>query len=162
MNSAVLGSYIHHCRQHLNSFDPSTDVSALALTVFGDKCDNPDTFARKLDIVLSWSVCPSQYGEHRPYVVVALLDRWRIAAEARATRKDTVPPYEFLHDQLFDWLDQCDLSADEACISVVADLFGKLAKEELFLYPAYVQRLIARGEPGLSLSSVSAHIFNPC
>lgn len=85
-------------------------------------------------------------------MVVALLDRWRTVVEERANRKDTVPPYEFLHDHLFDWLDQSHLALDEQ--ETVANLFGKLAKRELFMYSAYVQRLIARGEPGLSISSV--------
>jgi mediator of RNA polymerase II transcription subunit 12 len=141
--------------QALNSITLSTDLPELALRIFGTHFNDATRFARKLDMLLSWAVSPAQCGTHRPYTVVALLRHWCAAAEERASRRDTNPPHEFLHDQLFDWLDESYLATDAVCLPEVANLYGELVEKELFLYTAYVQRLIARGESGLLITSVS-------
>ena len=59
-----------------------------------------------------------------------------------------------LHDYLFDWLDTSEVAADSANLRCVSALFGKLVKDGMFDYAAYIQRLVARSEPGLSCSEV--------
>ena len=113
-------------------------------------------FSRKLDLLLTWSVTPLQFGDHRPYAAATLLRFWRSRAEERATRRDRESPDDFLHDLLFDWLDSNEVAADAANLPRVAMLYGQLVKRDLFSYAKYVQRLIARGEPGLSDTEVRA------
>jgi mediator of RNA polymerase II transcription subunit 12 len=112
------------------------------------------TFVKKLDMLLTWSVTPLQYGDHRPFAAVTLIRNWRNKTGDRASRRDFTPPDEFLQDQLFDWLDSSDVSGEPKNIRAVALLFGKLVKHELFSYTSYIQRLIARGEPGISYTEV--------
>jgi mediator of RNA polymerase II transcription subunit 12 len=69
-------------------------------------------------------------------------------------RRDITSPDDFLQDLLFDWLDESELAGEEANLSSVASLFGKLVRDGLFQYAKYVQRLVARGEPGLSYTQV--------
>ncbi|TDL22582.1 hypothetical protein BD410DRAFT_821184 [Rickenella mellea] len=135
----------------LNSISASTDVEKV---VFFDAYaeGGSDTFAQKLDGLLSWCVTPLQYGDHRPYAAITLLRLWREKAEERASRRDFTSPNEILQDQLFDWLDSSDLAAEEDNLIFVSLLFGELVEKELFSYPKYIQRLIARGEPGLLFS----------
>jgi mediator of RNA polymerase II transcription subunit 12 len=99
-------------------------------------------------------VTPLQYGDHRPFAAVTLLRIWRDKAGDRATRRDCTPPDEFLQDRLFDWLDSSGAAGEGDNIRAVSLLFGKLVKHELFSYASYIQRLIARGEPGLSFAEV--------
>lgn len=121
---------------------------------FDDASEFAPSFARKLDILLTWSVTPLQYGDHRPYAAACLLLLWRNKAEDRAIRRDTPSPDEHIQDQLFDWLDGSDVAAEPENLAAVALLFGQLVKHDLFSYNKYIQRLIARGEAGLSLSAV--------
>ena len=85
-------------------------------------------------------------------MVFSLLRHWRDRYSERATRRDlsSPSPDEFLQDQLFDWLDESEGAADEGNLGRVAAVFGKLVKEGLFGYAEYVQRLVARGEQGLT------------
>lgn len=85
---------------------------------------------------------------------MTLLRIWREKAEERASRRDFTSPDEILQDQLFDWLDSSDLAAEEENLPLVALLFGELVEKELFSYAKYIQRVIARGEPGMLLSEV--------
>lgn len=106
---------------------------------------------------------PLQYGDHRPYAAVTLLRRWLDRAGERATRRDFTSPREILQDLLFDWLNGSEVAGEETNLMAVAVLFGELVKCELFEYAIYVQRLIARCEPGLSYAAVwallpSAHL----
>jgi mediator of RNA polymerase II transcription subunit 12, fungi type len=112
-------------------------------------------FASKLDTLLTWSVTPLQYGDYRPYAAATLLRVWRDRTEARTTPRDIMLPEEFVQDHLFDWLDGSDVATSEANIRMVAFVFGNLVEYGLFSYANYIQRLIARGEPGLSLEAVS-------
>ncbi|KAI9510086.1 hypothetical protein F5148DRAFT_1182339 [Russula earlei] len=106
-------------------------------------------FAAKLDRLLTWSVTPLQFGDHRPYVAATILRRARAQWGARAARRNFAAPDGKLQDMLFEWL-----SRDDTCheVSSVALLFGELVRSELFSYASYVQRLIARCEPGLLCS----------
>lgn len=105
-------------------------------------------FAEKLDTLLTWAVTPLQFGPHRPFAVVTLLSQY---CERTARRELSCAT---LHDYLFDWLDKIEVAADGVNLRSVSALFGKLVKENLFDYAAYVQRLVARGETGLSCSEV--------
>lgn len=112
-------------------------------------------FSTKLELLLTWSVTPFQYGDHRPIAAVTLIRNWRDKAGERATRRDFNPPDELLQDRLFDWLDTSECALDPSIIRDVALLYGNLVKYELFSYANYIQRLVARGEPGLTDQEVS-------
>jgi mediator of RNA polymerase II transcription subunit 12 len=121
---------------------------------FQNELDNTPAFKEKLDMLLTWSVTPLQYGDHRPFAAVTLIRLWRDRACERATRRDFETPNDFLQDQLFDWLDTSEVAGEARNIRDVALLYGKLVKQELFSYTKYIQRLIARGEAGLSFTEV--------
>ncbi|KAL1675939.1 hypothetical protein EV122DRAFT_280599 [Schizophyllum commune] len=145
--------------QLLNSISSQTDIGELPF--FLDCGDSASRFAAKLDMLLSWSVTPLQFGDHRIFAAVSLIANWkdqaleravRRAGSANATRRDTPSPSEFLQDQLFDWLDGSDIAAAEENIRDVASLYGELVRRGLFSYDLYVQRLIARVEQGLTVA----------
>ena len=136
----------------LNSFTSSSDVNSMHF--FDETSDDPAVFARKLDLLVTWSVTPLQFGDHRPYVAASLLQLWRDLAEDRAIRRGRDSPDEIIQDLLFDWLDSNEVAADNRNLASVAFLFGQLVKRGLFSYAKYIQRLIARGEYGLSASEV--------
>ncbi|KAH8828126.1 hypothetical protein DL96DRAFT_1797537 [Flagelloscypha sp. PMI_526] len=135
----------------LNSISYHTDMSNI-LFFPKDALQDPIVFSSKLDLLLSWSVTPMQYGDHRPFVAITLLKHFRDQASERASRRDVSSPDEFLQDCLFGWLDTSEVAGDIGQLREVALLFGKLVKYEIFSYAWYIQRLIARGEPGLSFS----------
>ncbi len=126
-----------------------------AVCFFDDVAEDSPAFTRKLDTLLTWSVTPLQYGDHRPYAAASILRFWRGRAEERAIRRDRDSPDDFIQDHLFDWLDSSEAASDAANLSSIALLYGQLVKPGLFSYPKYIQRLIARGEVGLSSSEVS-------
>ena len=109
-----------------------------------------DAFAAKLEFLLTWAVTPLQYGDHRPYAAAGLLQVWRNRAEERAIRRDAPSPDEAVQGLLFDWLNTSDVAHEPGNLPAVALLLGQLVKHGLFSYDAYMQRLIARGEEGLS------------
>jgi len=135
----------------LNAISGDTDISSISY--FGQDINDPG-FKEKLDMLLTWSVTPLQYGDHRPFAAVTLIRIWRDKARDRASRRDIATPSEFLQDQLFDWLDTSEVAGDSTNIRYVALLYGKLVKHEIFSYASYLQRLIARGEAGLSNGQV--------
>ncbi|KIK68882.1 hypothetical protein GYMLUDRAFT_67582 [Collybiopsis luxurians FD-317 M1] len=145
--SPHLGSAVHDV-ELLNSISADTDV--VNLPFFPPSPENVSGISEKLDALLTWSVTPLQYGDHRAFAAVTLIQQWRTKAGDRANRRDASPPDEFLQDQLFEWLDSSDVAGDPGNIAAVALLYGKLVKHELFSYASYIQRLIARGELGLS------------
>lgn len=124
-------------------------------TFFDGISEASPVFAHKLDILLTWSVTPLQFGDHRPYAAVSLLQCWRVRAEERAIRRDRASPHDDLQDCLFDWLDSSEVAEDESNLASVSLLFDQLVKHGLFDYGMYIQRLIARGEAGLSSTDVS-------
>ena len=95
-----------------------------------------------------------QYGDHRPFAAVTLIRTWRDKACDRATRRNIANPSDLLQDQLFDWLDTSEVAGEASNIRDVALLYGKLVKHDLFSYASYIQRLVARGEVGLSYAEV--------
>lgn len=106
-------------------------------------------FSEKLDTLLTWAVTPLQFGPHRPFAAATLLLQY---CERTARRELSCTT---LHDYLFDWLDTSEVAADSANLKSVSAVFGKLVKNSLFDYATYIQRLVARSEPGLSCSEVS-------
>lgn len=95
-----------------------------------------------------------QYGDHRPYAAMSLLRAWRDRAEERASRRDGANPNEVIQDELFDWLDDNEYAGEAGNLPAVSLLFGELVEKGLFSYDQYIQRIIARGEMGLSFSEV--------
>ncbi|KAJ3761793.1 hypothetical protein EV360DRAFT_37070 [Lentinula raphanica] len=154
--SPHLGSAVHDI-ELLNSICADTDVASLPF--FPTSSENLPGISEKLETLLTWSVTPLQYGDHRAFAAVTLIQKWRTRAGDRANRRDASPPDGFLQDQLFEWLDSSDVAGETGNIAAVALLYGKLVKHELFSYASYIQRLIARGEPGLSFAEeiVSRH-----
>jgi len=138
--------------QLLNSISSTADLNTIPF--FDGSSDQPSLFTEKLDTLLTWSITPLQFGDHRPYAAATLLRLWRKRCGERAMRRDFTSPDDFLQDQLFDWLDESEPAAEEANLSSVAGLYGKLVRDGLFQYAKYVQRLVARGEPGLSYTQV--------
>ncbi|TRM70308.1 hypothetical protein BD626DRAFT_448794 [Schizophyllum amplum] len=136
--------------QLLNSISSQTDIDDLPF--FLDCADDASRFAAKLDMLLSWSVTPLQFGDHRIFAAVSLIANWKEQALNRAVRRDAPSPDEFLQDQLFDWLDSSDVAASQDSIRDVASLYGELVRRGLFSYDLYVQRLIARVEQGLTVA----------
>jgi mediator of RNA polymerase II transcription subunit 12 len=127
---------------------------------FDGVSENPSVFAENINTLLTWSITPLQFGDHRPYTAATLLRLWRHRRGERAMRRDFTSPDDFLQDQLFDWLDENELAGEETNLSSVVGLFGKLVRDSLFDYAKYVQRLVARGEPGLSYTQVRKPIVN--
>jgi len=105
-------------------------------------------------MLLNWSITPHQYGVHRPLAAATILRNWRDRTGDHASRRYTTPPDTFLQDQLFHWLDSSEFAAELDNIQAVALLFGNLIELELFSYTSYIQRLVARGEQGLSPTDV--------
>lgn len=121
---------------------------------------NDYLFSRKVDLLLSWCASPLQFGSHRPYAAVTLLRLWRSKAEENADVHDFISPQEKLQDELFDWLDVSDLVGKNENADSVSLLFGELVENGLFSYESYLQRLIARGETGLSFAEVRFALIN--
>ena len=139
--------------QLLNSITSRTELSSVAFFDAGGDCQ-PEIFSRKLYLLLAWSVCCLQYGDHRPYAAATLLRHWRDRAEERACRRDIESPDDLIQDGLFDWLDTDDELCDDRNLNMATLLFGELIQKGLFSYDRYIQRLIARGEAGLSFNEV--------
>ncbi|KAG6920074.1 hypothetical protein DXG01_010142 [Tephrocybe rancida] len=150
--SARLGSAVSDIKL-LNSISSVTDMESLQF--FSRSADDEAGFTEKLDMLLTWSVTPLQFGDHRPFAAVTIIRAWRTETADRATRRHFCPPDEFLQDRLFDWLDTSEFASSPDNIRSVSLLFGKLVKYELFSYTSYIQRLIARGEEGLSITEES-------
>lgn len=131
--------------QMLNSISSTTDMSTIDFFPC-NTADNPSTssFYDKLDTLLTWCVTPLQVGPHRTYAAVTLLSQYR----QRTARREM--SLAALQDHLFDWLDTNDVASESGNLRAVSALFGKLVKDGLFDYAAYLQRLVARGEESLS------------
>ncbi|KAH7905552.1 hypothetical protein BJ138DRAFT_1072652 [Hygrophoropsis aurantiaca] len=131
--------------QTLNSISSTTDLSSISFFSYSTS-DSTSTFTDKLDTLLTWAVTPLQYGDHRSYAAATLLRAYRDRGRDFSSS---------LHDCLFDWLDTSEVAGESENLRGVATLFGKLVKANLFEYAAYVQRLVARGEEGLSFAQES-------
>jgi len=127
-----------------------------SVTYFDQDTQNLSDFNVKVDVLLTWSVTPLQYGDHRPFAAATLIRLWRNRACDRANRRDTTTPSHFLQDQLFNWLDTSEVAGETRNMGDVALLFENLVKNETFSYSSYIQRLVARAEPGLCMTDVRA------
>ena len=136
----------------LNSISGDTDLAAVGY--FNHDMDDYGDFKEKIDLLLTWSVTPLQYGDHRPFAAATLIRTWREKACDRASRRNVANPSDFLQDQLFDWIDTSEVAGEASNIRDVALLYGKLVKHDVFSYASYIQRLVARGEVGLSYTEV--------
>jgi len=138
-----------HLPKILNSISSTTDMSTIDFFPC-NTADNPSTssFYDKLDTLLTWCVTPLQVGPHRTYAAVTLLSQYR----QRTARREM--SLVALQDHLFDWLDTNDVASESGNLRAVSALFGKLVKDGLFDYAAYLQRLVARGEESLSYAQV--------
>lgn len=135
--------------QILNSISSTTDMSSISFFCSQiPDCASSSSFVDKLDTLLTWAVTPLQYGSHRPYAAVTILRAYHERSARRELSSAT------LHDHIFDWLDTKSVAREVANLRAVAILLGKLVKGGLFDYAAYLQRLVARGEEGLSYSEV--------
>ena len=148
----------HMYPQLLNSISGKTDMSSVAL--FDDSIEVSESFSQKLDFLLTWSVTPLQYGDHRPYAAACLLQLWRNRAADRAVRRDAPSPDEPIQSLLFQWLHMSEVAGDASNLPAVALLFGQLVKYGLFSFGEYMQHLIARGEEGLSFTQPSVSGVN--
>ncbi|KAJ3559369.1 hypothetical protein NM688_g388 [Phlebia brevispora] len=150
----TLSSALADIKKLLNAFSGNSDIDSIS---YFDAClDDPACFARKLDILLTWSVTPLQFGDHRGYVAATLLQSYSDRAEERAIRRGRDPPEDVIQDHLFEWLDSSKAAGDATTLPNVAVLYGQLLKRGIFSYPQYIQRLIARGEQGLLVTEVRA------
>lgn len=131
--------------QILNSISSVTDMSTIEFFSC-NATDHPSTstFYNKLDTLLTWSVTPLQFGPHRTYAAVFLLSQYRQRTARREVSSSA------LQDYLFDWLDTSEVAVESGNLRSVSALFGKLVKDGLFDYAAYLQRLVARGGENLS------------
>lgn len=85
---------------------------------------------------------------------MTLLRLWLDKAEDRTSIHDFTTPREQLQDELFNWLDTSESASDPDSVDNISLLFGELVENNLFSYDTYFQRLIARGEAGLSFEEV--------
>ncbi|KAH8119597.1 hypothetical protein DFH11DRAFT_1501865 [Phellopilus nigrolimitatus] len=138
----------------LNSITSTTELESVPFFETRNDCEET-SFTNKLSLLLSWSVCRLQYGDHRPHAAVTLLRRWRDKTEERASRRDIASPTSVIQDELFNWLDTSEKAANERELSAVSLLFGEMIQKDLFSYDRYIQRMIARGETGLSFHEES-------
>lgn len=148
----------------LNSITPQTDLESINFLLEGPngKEMSNTSLCERIGILLVWSVTPLQYGEHRRYAVTTLLRQWKDKRDERALRRDPGVDFggsdEFLQDFLFDWLDSSEVAEDPQNLSAVALLYSELVKQDLFSYSKYTQRLIARGDVGISTTEVCTRI----
>lgn len=152
--------------QLLNSIGPETDLHSITYfdnsSPTADQSSSPSTptmasppssspppssFETKLNILLTWSVAKSQYGDHRPYAAATLVVLWRDEAKLRAIRRKAPKPDAALQEHLFNWLNSSDIAKDHKSNATgIALLFGELMRRNLFSYGWFIRRLMARGE----------------
>jgi mediator of RNA polymerase II transcription subunit 12 len=124
-----------------------------------------DLFWDRVYVLLDWSVTPLQYGDHRIYAVANVLRQSKQKLDEQlALRDPSCPRGDALFQiRLFEWLNTSKTVGELENRRTVAPLLGQLIKLELFSYPQYVQRLIARGDVGLGPPTVSppAWIYEP-
>ncbi|TFY76949.1 hypothetical protein EWM64_g7062 [Hericium alpestre] len=83
--------------QHLNSISLNTDFDTFT---FFDSQLTDAQFASKVDRLLTWSVTPLQYGDHRPYAAVTLLP-----PQTPPAKCPTNSPAVHIHQARTDFLD---------------------------------------------------------
>ena len=116
----------------------------------------PDLFKRKLRLLLTWGVT-AECGEHKYFAVASILYHWR----ERAKQRKVVPhPKDFIHDELFEWLDTSDIARNRTShLDSTALLYGELIRRRLFSYTKFIEKFIARGEARSRGIEVSPHAW---
>jgi mediator of RNA polymerase II transcription subunit 12 len=122
--------------------------------VFEEQYEDEVVVNERLSLLLSWAVTPAQYGVVRPYLAAALLRTW---SSMHSDKIGVRAPHDVVQDAVFDWLDASPHSTLESSALEVAALMSLLIRGSLFSYDKYVQRLLARNESGLSMTSVCHH-----
>ena len=103
-----------------------------------------------LQNLLQWAITSHRMGEHRSYLVGAILVRY--AKDGRLGRRRD------LQDRLQLFLDQFDSSNMQEA-KQLSELYGEIIRRDLFSLDAYIQRLISRGDlEGISLYHQFPHI----
>ncbi len=153
MIASRLPHWLNSTPQILNSIGTHTDIRTFnyfdASTSPTASDGNSSSFESKLNILLTWSVSSTQFGDHRPFAVACILRIWRDDAKLRAIRRRTTRPEAGLQEQLFHWLDTSDAASHPSNLDNISLLFGELCRKGLFSYGWFIQRLVARGEAGL-------------
>ena len=143
--------------QILNNLTGSTDINAIRYLENADGSlidQSSKVFESRLNILLTWSVVPLQFGDHRPYVACTILSKWKEEAKIRSIRRRTSANND-LQERLFDWLKNEQVARDHAQnLRAVTRLYGELSKKKLFSFEAFVRRLMAIGEIGSSRKEV--------
>ncbi|KAG8882040.1 RNA polymerase II mediator complex subunit [Tulasnella sp. 332] len=153
--------------QLLNSIGPDTHLAsikffdpAISLSTTEDEPKSPTSFDTKLNIVLTWAVVSSQYGDHRPFAAATLLTLFKDEAKLRAMRRKLQNPTGLLQEKLFKWLDTSEVARDHFNnLESVVLLYRELCRKGLFSYPWFIQRLMARGETGKNDQTVKSHLL---
>lgn len=141
-----------HSITYFDNSSPATDQSSPSTPTMASPPSSippPSSFETKLNILLTWSVAKSQYGDHRPYAAATLVALWRDEAKLRAIRRKAPKPDAALQEHLFNWLNSSDIAKDHKSNAIgIALLFGELMRRNLFSYGWLIRRLMARGEIG--------------
>lgn len=121
----------------------------MSLSTTEDEPKSPSSFDTKQNIVLTWAVVSSHYGDHRPFAAATLLALFKDEAKLRAMRRKLPNPANLLQEKLFMWLDTSEVARDHVNnLEGVVLLYGELCRRGLISYPWFIQRLMARGETG--------------
>jgi mediator of RNA polymerase II transcription subunit 12, fungi type len=139
----------------LNSITSTSNLETI--NYFDTQITDFSILIDKIATLLTWAVTPLQFGDHRPFAAVTLLGIWRTKNDIFRHRYSSNE--DFIHDQIFDWLDSSEVTQDPANLAVIASFVGQLIQHNLFSYEMYIQRLIARGELGLSFKEVDLANF---
>lgn len=109
-----------------------------------------EAFAVKLDILLSWATAKPALRSRtakaqRSYAVATILSLF-LAARTGSGPQPTEGWPAAVQDEVFSWIEDSALARDEDNVEVVADVVGELARRSVISYPAFLMRLIARGQ----------------
>ncbi|KAF8330831.1 uncharacterized protein EI90DRAFT_3124044 [Cantharellus anzutake] len=129
--------------QILNSIGPTTNLHEVRFLSTEQENETwSQTFTRKLNILLTWSVT-ARSGEQPIYVAVCIIADWL----AQTGPKRTPNPKRFVHDSLLSWLDTSEIARDHAnYLANTSFLYGELVRRDLVSFTKLVQRIIARGD----------------
>ncbi|KAI9567260.1 hypothetical protein HD554DRAFT_2270123, partial [Boletus coccyginus] len=129
--------------QKLNSIFCTTHISKIGFFLSHPGDSLSLIFTEQFDTLLTWAVTPLQFGLHCPYTTITLLSQY---CKCTACCQLSCAA---LHDYFWNWLDTSEVAADSADLQSLSALFGKLVKDSLFDYAAYIQWLVAHGDSGL-------------
>lgn len=139
--------------QVLNSINPTNLSEIRFLSTEQENETWSETFNRKLNILLTWSVT-ARSGEQPIYVAACVLADWF----QQTGPKRTSNPKKFLHESLLVWLDTSDTARNHSdYLNSISLLYGELVRRDLISYLKIVQKVIARGD-SLSKSDGPSHL----